>query len=796
MVLLCAGNVSAYLEDTNYGTGVDGNLVFTTTTKIYGNLSTPADYTVAGNTLYLDTNRIYDFNNIYLGAGTTLSTTDTNGIIMYLKSTTRADLIGDIDLNGINVPGQRSGYTIVLDGNTFTASGSGNGGTSASGNAQGKGFGAGGDGGAGSNAAGDGGVGGYPGGAGGSQSDGLSDGGNGGASAGGGGGGNCGGGGAGNAGGNAYSNPGEDADVCGAGVRGGGGGAGGSAGIGGIHLAIKAPILISSGSIFVNGSDGGNGGAGGTAQNGGVAGFGGGGGGGGDGGYIYFVYGSITNAGNLFWNQGNNGTSFGGSASKGSNGTYFSTPNFSTPDFNTPFLDYEFTFSSGFGGDNNVTFSLTCWDDRSDALEYDVYVDGVSMYHEVDFNNATDTNWTQTNGSSNPTWIFSCTDASGNVTLETVSPIYDVNFILVNEATGAFFSINDLNAPSNGKIITVAKVFSVDGNYTYDFLANNTTSVRFVGEETSFIFEFDYNDTAQTVITRPLNFAYIEDENIGVCTPYYQSFYQQRFVANTARATVLKSNVADCYSAAGELEYVYDTGYALTVYTIQKPYYLYIWIDGVKTFLALLDGGVAFQYNLDAIAFSRTQFDITVGQDTIGFAPLINTVTGIYDTNTILIYYKSYSEDNTQVTFTIKNGASTIWGTTETTSPNEAIINFYWGGLGITDQNVLELVVVTLDASSNTTTKSYYFTIAGGSYQNFGTNEWVVIVAVLFFLFGITLVAANKAFGIFGIIIALIGMGILSWASGTWWVTFFQGIFLILIMYIFMMGKTVAGELG
>jgi hypothetical protein len=33
-------------------------------------------------------------------------------------------------------------------------------------------------------------------------------------------------------------------------------------------------------------------------------------------------------------------------------------------------------------------------------------------------------------------------------------------------------------------------------------------------------------------------------------------------------------------------------------------------------------------------------------------------------------------------------------------------------------------------------------------------------------------------------------------ASGAWWISLTQGVFLLCLIYIFMMGKTQAGELG
>jgi hypothetical protein len=384
-----------------------------------------------------------------------------------------------------------------------------------------------------------------------------------------------------------------------------------------------------------------------------------------------------------------------------------------------------------------------------------------------------------------------CRDNYGNEATQSFDTIYALTFRLINEDNGNTLTWADLNTN-----LKIARVYTPDGNFSYDFNSAGTSTINFFSPNNKLYFEFGYKDTLETKINRQIDFSIIPDNNIGICVPYFQTFYQQRFVANTAREMILQNNVSGCYVAASTLDYVYDTGYALTTYTIPKPYYLYIWVNGVKTFLALIDGSVATQYNLDAIAFSRTEFDITVGEDIVAFQPLINTVTGLYDTNTIIIYYKSYTQDNAQTSLTIKNDSNTIWDYIETDSPNELQVNFYWGGLGLTNEDVLELIITTIDSSGESITKSYYFTTQGTYYPNEGANSWVVIVAVLFFLFGITLVAATRAFGIFGIIICIVSIAITAMASGAWWISLTQGVFLLCLIYIFMMGKTQAGELG
>src|SRR3990172_5278336 len=83
-----------------YNAGADGDLVFTSGTKSYGNLVVNVDYTVSGNTLYLMLNRAYNFTNFELGSGMTLSTQNTTGAVLCIKAN-RTQIAGAVRLNNI-----------------------------------------------------------------------------------------------------------------------------------------------------------------------------------------------------------------------------------------------------------------------------------------------------------------------------------------------------------------------------------------------------------------------------------------------------------------------------------------------------------------------------------------------------------------------------------------------------------------------------------------------------------------------------------------------------------------------
>jgi len=456
----------------------------------------------------------------------------------------------------------------------------------------------------------------------------------------------------------------------------------------------------------------------------------------------------------------------------------------------TPTIDVNISNDAfGFVSDFNINWDMACYDNFT-PINYTVtwVNDGNTtyLYSSDDANASVYSSWLDLNQGQSAALTFTCTDDYNNFASYTSETLYAILFRLVNEDTGVDLSFQDIN-----QNFAAARVYTLDGNYSYDFNAEETSTATFFSPSEALWFEFGYDDG--TKINRQIDFGVIEDQNIGICVPYYQTFYQQRFVANTAKTIILKNNVSDCYTVAGTLNYVYDTGYSLTTYTIPKPYYLYTYSNGVKSYLALIDGGVPTAYNIDAIEFSRSSFELAVGQDTVAFQPLKNS-SGVYDTNTVQIYYSAYPQSNDSTKFDIYNGTTLLWTYTETETPNELFVSFYWGDEDLNADTVLELRV-TKTVGEDSSSQSFYFNTMGNAYQNTVANEWAAIIAVIFFLFGITLVSVNRALGIFGIIVGVISLFFVNLASGAWWINLLAGAFIILIMYIILLTKQTGGQL-
>ena len=347
-----SGNINFGAEIEGFGDGSDGVLVFTLSTKAFGNLVENTDYRVESNTLYLKTDRIYNFESFNLGSGTQIRSWNPTGkgAVVYIQAINEVIIDGTIYMSfdrsysnkrgssvstsfydgfeTISTPGVGSGGRGGAGGNTAWTSGT-------SGGSQRYGFGGGGSGGSASidtrynGRGGSGGSGGLSpsGGAGGSTSangysygvSGSNSGGGGGAAAlweSGSSGTTTGG-----AGSSSRSSEGQQGFSSSSGndcsAAGGGGGAGGLAGYSGIHFYVKATDIYFTGSILTEGGDGTSGTKGKYGRGeedcsgyeiGSGGGGGGAGGGGGNGGNIKFVYLDIlVNSGTKFMSGGSRG---------------------------------------------------------------------------------------------------------------------------------------------------------------------------------------------------------------------------------------------------------------------------------------------------------------------------------------------------------------------------------------------------------------------------------------------------------------------------------------------------------
>jgi hypothetical protein len=361
---------------------------------------------------------------------------------------------------------------------------------------------------------------------------------------------------------------------------------------------------------------------------------------------------------------------------------------------------------------------------------------------------------------------------------------------LVDEETGLDINFSDYNS---------LKFYVPDSNTVFDFNLNNTknyTWYDFIGR-TGYL-EIVYEDG--TRINKYFNSTILatdfanSDGKIRICVAKRQQFYQQIFVSITSVPVVLYNETADCYSIASYTEYSYSNRYGLQATTINRPYKIYTITNGILAILTNLDGSLESQIDLDAIGFNTTDIEIIVGYDNLAFVPLLNTETGVYDTNILQIYFQSYHNDYVSTNLKIYENTTLLYETTQDVNANEFVLNWDWNAFNFTDENIIKIVVTGTKADGTTKTTTEYFTVYGAEYTTNKDPTFIAIMTMLFFLFGITITTVNKTFGWIGIIVCIISMAISLMAlPGMFYIAMLQGGLFICFLYIILNAGTSPG---
>ena len=434
----------------------------------------------------------------------------------------------------------------------------------------------------------------------------------------------------------------------------------------------------------------------------------------------------------------------------------------------------------GFVNDFNFTFNLTCQDNYLNDLIFDI--NSITDTNNYNFYHVTDANGTKTTNFNLPLlnqiyFKAKCTDANGNYATADSNSYYAVLFRLINEDTGApvnNFPVMDING---------AKVFTYDGNKKYDFYDTNTFQKYFLGESEIVRFEFEYDDG--TIINRDIDFSLLPDQNAGICVaPQQDTWYVQRVISSIERPVLLFNDYAECYNLSGYTRFAYENALSLTGYTINKPYQLYTWINDVKTLLADIDGSNASNLSLDVLIFNTQSEDISLEFDILSIAPYVN-VNGVHDQNIMQIYYFNQAEDNTTITLKIYDNTDSnlLWEYTENVSPNEILINWIYTGYDLNLNTPLKLVLIKTNADG-TDSKTIYFDLTGTIRVGVLDAPIAVLLAFLVFAFFISLTAYRTSIGWIGVLGGVISLMILALAPQIWYVSLFEVVIVVSIIFI------------
>jgi len=435
----------------------------------------------------------------------------------------------------------------------------------------------------------------------------------------------------------------------------------------------------------------------------------------------------------------------------------------------------------GFVNDFNVGLSLYCTDNRLNDLNYILIktINGVAttLLNVQDSNAQTKLYW-ETLGIGENYFTGRCIDYNGNTVQEISTPIYAMAFRLINEETGA--ALTDLNVVDVDKM----QAFTYDGNNVYDYNIYASPTKYFIDYDNVVRFDLTYNDVSETKLSREIDFGLLPDTNVGLCVAPFQSFYEQFLISSTNKDVVVYNDFADCYNLASSTKFAYENALMVRAFTINKPYYLYTWIDDVKTLLATIDGSKASVINLDVLEFNNEEYTFEIATDTVVFKCLENSTTGICDQNTIGIYYRSLRGDNASIKYQVYRNNTLLWEYTESDEPNEFNTNWYYGGEDLNATDILKLVLTKTTEAGVETSADYWFDLEGQAYSGTMDASLAIIFSFMILFVGLTLVAYKYAFGWFGIALCVIAIGILSFAPGFWYVQFMQAIIVIVAVFI------------
>ena len=482
----------------------------------------------------------------------------------------------------------------------------------------------------------------------------------------------------------------------------------------------------------------------------------------------YFNY-SIEGRYNISFNYN---TTFGNSTIKQE--TYFIS------DLNNPVVsNISFTFGSDFVLPT-ANVSMLCTDSIYTNLNYTLNLNAGLIFSGNKTNNTIQTNTTTAliNGINNLTGI--CADPFGNSTDSVAQNIELRTLYIINEQTNAGFNVQNLSS---------VKVYLDDNRTSYDFKTNNKQNITFIStSDVKLRFELIYTDG--TIILRYVDIGLLDDD-IRVCANVEGiTHYEHILTSSSTRPVILKSVFADCLVAADYTRFAYQNSKVLKAYTYNNLYYLYTFANNdptdTQTFLASVDGSIATYINLDSLEFNEQGYDIAQTGDALSFYKR--------NANEVEIYYFNLINNNNdalRIVITNTEDNSVYFNSTTFSDPNEAQIIFNIATLGLNETSILKATATrTIDGVDSDIVG--YFNIDGAT--GFINSGMMFILSIIILLFGLSLTAASRTFGWFGLFILIFNIGVLSFAASAWYVTFMQAINIICMVYIFlvMSGKNTA----
>lgn len=447
--------------------------------------------------------------------------------------------------------------------------------------------------------------------------------------------------------------------------------------------------------------------------------------------------------------------------------------------YTTPHLSIisNFTTPNALNATPNASIYYICNNSISENATLYVTFNGNVLYNKNVSSGISILNSTLLRDATNTLYV-NCSDFLESTTQTTAYRVYVKEICLIDELDNALFKPN----------IIRARVYFDDNSTLYDFKLNNRSCVNYTSNVNNNKLRFDLAYTS-SVVTRYIDPSYLPDNSnkLRVCANKEGvTHYEQLLISVTNTPVVMKSVYSDCYVVADSTRFAYQDAYLLKAYTIEALYYLYKIIDNVQVFLASIDGSIATYINLDNLEFRQNVYNLNILTDAITFEQLANNVTQIY--------YNNLRGDNIAANITITRLDTNVIVYSETTfsNYNEITILFDYTTLGVNQSTIFKINGIFTKNDGTTSTIIQYFTPSGASGNI--SSGLAFTISFLLMIFGLTLTSTRITFGYFGLFVILLALGVLSFAVGTWYITFLVAMELISLIYIILIMVLGSGD--
>lgn len=425
-------------------------------------------------------------------------------------------------------------------------------------------------------------------------------------------------------------------------------------------------------------------------------------------------------------------------------------------------------------GVKNTTAQINMSDITDLRLNYTNFtrVDYTNAYNEILGNGCNCTGCSSGEGQCSVPFTFDW-NTTGLIEISDINAtfLYNYSILLIDEINGT---------PADISRFHQVKWFNDDNSSVVDLTelgVNNVTFFSEPGEKRRL--EITYPDGS--IINRYFDMELINTTQFRVCANNESdvaNHFEQLIVSSRERRLVMESVFARCLVAADYTRFGEATENSLQAFTIERPYNMFVWVNGVKTVLAGFTGGTSRTINIDTLEFDRREYDFSILSDAISFQKEAD------NPDQIKILYNNIKNNNAGINVTIidMNTSAQLFASSEFTNPNQFVIFFNFATMNVSDRTLWRIRV----------DKAVIGQDDPGSIQRyFGPNgksglfdaKFAAVVAFFMLMFGLTFTSVKTTFSWFGLIIELSTVFWLSLSIQTWYIVFMQAMAVCFMVY-------------